>query len=56
LDYVYGLSSSVVIPMKPMVLSFDDRPSPTSLEQDMMKVIMRFPTNALFVKVLEQLK
>jgi hypothetical protein len=37
LDYVYGLSSSVVIPMIPMVLSFDDRPSPTSLEQDMMK-------------------
>jgi hypothetical protein len=26
LDYVYGLSSSVIIPMIPMVLSFDDRP------------------------------
>ncbi len=36
LDYVYGLSSSFVIPMIPTVLSFDDRPSPTSLEQDIM--------------------
>jgi len=37
LDYVYGLSSSVVIPIIPMALSFDDRPSLTSLEQDTMK-------------------
>jgi hypothetical protein len=36
LDYVYGLSSNFVISMIPMVLSFDDRPSPTSLEQDTM--------------------
>jgi hypothetical protein len=39
LDCVYGLSSSVIIPMIPMVLCFDDRPSPTSLEQDTMKEI-----------------